>query len=167
MSRSEQGLRRAMPVVVGLFGSCFMLGAPSCTASSPDPRPTSSTGAGLVESKPVDEDEADRVVDPPPANPKDAAPAKDAGSAPDGASGCVVVPEFTSPSAACNACLQASCCQEINACMNSADCKELFGCRVFCTYDGCEADCDAKWPAQVASFEAMVQCTKTSCASAC
>jgi hypothetical protein len=76
----------------------------------------------------------------------------------------------------CDQCLEANCCAEMNACFGSADCLALTDCAFGCVGSAgdagadagdCTAQCEAKWPNEVASFRGWVACLGYSCMSQC
>jgi hypothetical protein len=75
--------------------------------------------------------------------------------------------EAASANAACQACLQTSCCDPATACASNVSCAGLQLCRSNCfVASSCPADCESKFPEGTTDFGKLLSCDD-SCASAC
>ncbi len=72
---------------------------------------------------------------------------------------------------ACDACVQASCCDVVNACYDDPSCMALFKCEASCLIGlptpTCHSKCEAMYPAQVPTLKAAEGCPATYCQSSC
>lgn len=80
-----------------------------------------------------------------------------------GAAGC----GLATGDAACDTCLDASCCAQNAACVTNADCTALVACGDACRDDACIAACLSAHPTGAKLLEGLSTCVETSCTAAC
>lgn len=66
--------------------------------------------------------------------------------------------------AACEACMDASCCGVEQTCVGNADCSSFFQCLLSGTD---QSTCETSHPGGVSAGDAVIECFQTSCGSAC
>lgn len=92
----------------------------------------------------------------------------DASSSPPSGS-CTLHQSFSS--AACDACMQASCCQVVNTCFDDPDCSALTQCEVQCLNsndpNSCATACESRYSSKVQDFNAWLACGDQSCQVDC
>ena len=74
---------------------------------------------------------------------------------------------LTSGDAACDTCLNASCCTQTTTCVDDADCVALVRCYDACADDACAAACDSGHPGGLSKLDAVSTCAETTCKSQC
>lgn len=74
---------------------------------------------------------------------------------------------LTTGDAACDTCLDASCCAPNAACVADADCTALIACGNACTDDACFGACFSAHPSGARLLDSLSSCVETSCSSAC
>ncbi len=96
------------------------------------------------------------------------------------AAACTLVKPYSSQNAACNACAEQHCCQEVNACTSDAECDDSYvNCILACALlpddggapdagiDPCLSDCATQYPTGKVEFDAAIGCADSSCAAEC
>jgi hypothetical protein len=80
------------------------------------------------------------------------------------AAACMLNPAFQSgTTAACQACLQNKCCNNIDTCLDDDACKDLWACRLTSS----PASCNANYPSKVMALDAMLDCVRVTCGGKC
>jgi hypothetical protein len=74
---------------------------------------------------------------------------------------------YGSKNAACEACIESSCCAEDLACVGSADCTAVEDCFAGCTTDKCTSDCIDAHCTGTEQYQAYHACVANKCRSAC
>lgn len=76
---------------------------------------------------------------------------------------------LSSPDAACQACLEQSCCTPALTCSNNADCLGLSNCLASCQTSNqpCITGCQSLHAPGQASYNAFISCLQMSCAATC